>query len=197
MDRLVTPGRCFALALAAGLSWGCQRGAEQSYQGRVFELAKPSAEGWTLVSDPARFAFPTSVPRPDSPDVAKWKVVELAHREERTVAEVFLVRPANARTRDVMDVLLRARQRRNLARGRPKTTKVGGRTGQASIAIWRQTRHAPKHYFYVVRVPLDDALWCFVGTAPSERFETARGQFRTILDTVRFHARPSRTGSKT
>ncbi|MFW6164251.1 MAG: hypothetical protein ACODAJ_15895 [Planctomycetota bacterium] len=196
MNGRRTAAQCIALALAAVVGWGCQRGEEPRYRGQVFEVAKPPAEGWTLVSDPARFAFPTVVPRRGASHVARWKAVEFRHSERRAAAEIFLLRPADLPSGKVMDVLLRTRQRQHLARGRPAPTTVGGRRGQASIAIWRPTRDGPRHCFYVVRVPLDGALWCFVGTAPAERFATARWHFRHILHTVRFHAPPPKARSK-
>jgi len=169
------------------------------YRGAGFELGTPAAHGWRLVSDPRHFAFPAPPCAPAAPSLAKWKVVELAQPDRGAVAEVYLVRPGRAKDTHVAQVLLRKHQRRRLVEGKPARTLVGGRRGNASIAVWRPTPRAVKHCFYVVQVPVGDALWCFVGSVPEEHFDTVRWQFRHILNTVKFAppTRPARRAQRT
>jgi len=189
LDRTVGP---LAIALVL-LAAACSRSkVERLYRGPAFRLAKPAAGDWDLVSNPREFRFPSPLPPPKLGDVRKWKALELSSAAvPRAAMEVYLVRPLSADPSDVMGVLLRRGQRRNLVEGQPKPTLVGGRPGMASIALWRPTRSSSRCYFYCVRVPLEDALWCFVGTASEEDFDAARPHFKTVLNSVRFTFTPT------
>jgi len=160
---------------------------EKRYRGPVFQVERGSAAGWVLVSKPENFAFLPPAAGPGGPDLTKVKVVELTNPTQRTSIEIYLVDGGAAQADGIMGAVLRKRQRPNVVEGEGRATLVGRRKGIASIAVWRQTRESTKHCFYCVRVPVGDSLWSFVGTAVAEHFETARRDFRSILNTVKFH----------
>jgi hypothetical protein len=173
------------------LTTACSRTKEEKlYDGAMFRLTKPNAGDWVLVSKPQNFSFPPPPAHRHSPNIRKTKVVELTSVEQQAGIEIYLVRPLSAQGHDVMAAILRKHQRRNIVEAVPKAIAVGGRRGQASIAVWRQTRLSPRHYFYCVRVPLADALWCFVGNASEEHFEAARWHFKRVLNSVKFPRSP-------
>ncbi len=149
------------------------------------------AAGWTLACDPACFRLTPPLCPPGDEAIRKWKAMELTNVRQRAAMEVYLVRPREADIPAVARLLLRESQRRGLVEGPVHCVSVGGRAAEASIAAWRPTREAPCHYFYLVIVPLPDALWCFVGSAPRETFRPARRDFAAFLRSVRFHPTPT------
>jgi len=173
-------GFCFLPVLTGGCS------QSKTYRGPEFEISRPDGYDWTLASRREQFTVAPPMAYEGLPDVSKAKLVELTCPGRRATIEVYLVNSGTAPAEKFAEAILRKPQRRNLAEGEPKATTVGGRPGQASLAVWQQTRDAPKVLFYCVRVPVGGRLWFFVASMEEGQFESLRPDLDAILRTVKF-----------
>jgi len=178
-------------AVAAGLALvavGCG-GSEglKVYRDEVFELSRPRGGDWRMVARAEEFAVPPPAAQAGLPDVGRSKVLELTSRQRRATMEIYLVSGGAASAKQVMAAVQRRGLRRGVVEGEPKATEIGGRQAVASIATWRQTGKSPKLQLYCVRVPVADALWCFVGSAQAADFDAAKKDFKAVLRSVQFY----------